>query len=552
MPNFVLSRAVVSERFRSNWKSGLAVALVSIPLSISLALAAGATPLMGIITAVWAGIVAAILGGSNYNVIGPTGALSGILATYAIAYGVDKLPTLAVLSGVFILLVYIFRLERYITFIPASVIHGFTLGVAFIIGLNQTNFALGLTGLPAHKEFIANVIESFRHVGQADIATIAIFVVGLLALFVWTKLLPKIPGAIVLAPIGIALGYLTTEGYVQLPLQTLYSKFGALTADLFRVTPMTLDSVNKEMFVAAAAVAVIAILETLISAKIADGMTKSRFDRRGEVLGLSLANIVSGLMGGLPATAALARTALNVKSGATHKTSSGISALLVAGICLVLFPVFNYLPLAIVAAILVHVAIRMVQAEHFKQLYAHDRVSFVLALVVAGITVWFDPIMGILIGAVISLLLFVDRLSCGRSEVTINKMDRLLKRVTSDQMLAEEDHGDILVYRFAGVLNYVNSLSHIELIEKITKPKVVVLGLRNVFFIDIDGLDALEEMIDILEQKSIVVYLSGVNELIAPLVRQHKFYLKKQREQAIFGTSSQALKHYGFRGTLTA
>lgn len=143
---------------QKNWKAGLTVALVSLPLSISLAIAANATPVMGLITAVWAGLVAALFGGSNFNVVGPTGALSGILAAFAIQNGVEMLPLLAIASGLVVLLAYALRWDRYIIFIPSCVMHGFTLGVAFIIGLNQLNFALGLSGLSSHEKFILNVL----------------------------------------------------------------------------------------------------------------------------------------------------------------------------------------------------------------------------------------------------------------------------------------------------------------------------------------------------------------------------------------------------------
>ena len=160
---------------RKNWKSGITVSLVSIPLSISLAVAANSTPIMGIITAFWAGLIASIFGGSNYNIVGPTGALSGILAMFAITYGVASLPALAIMSGLIILIFFILHFERYIILIPSSVIHGFTLGVAFIIGLNQLNSALGLQGLNQHEKFIRNVMESFTHIGQFDGGTAILF-----------------------------------------------------------------------------------------------------------------------------------------------------------------------------------------------------------------------------------------------------------------------------------------------------------------------------------------------------------------------------------------
>ena len=181
----------IFSKIKSNWKSGLTVSLVSIPLSVSLAVASGTSPTVGIITAVWAGLFASIFGGSNFNIVGPTGALSGILAAYAIMHGADMLPMLALVTGVFVLISYFFKLERYLVLIPGSTVHGFTLGVAFIIGLNQFNFATGITGLTPHPRFIENVLESFRHIPQGSLSTFTVFVVFLTALFLITKYFKK-------------------------------------------------------------------------------------------------------------------------------------------------------------------------------------------------------------------------------------------------------------------------------------------------------------------------------------------------------------------------
>ena len=146
---------------KDNWKAGLSVALVSIPLSISLAVASNASPTAGIITAIWAGLVAAFFGGSNFNIVGPTGALSGTIAAYGILYGVNEIALLTIVAGIFIIAAYFLKLERYLIFVPSSVIHGFTLGIAFVIGLSQLSYAFGLKSIPHHKELIPNVIEVF-------------------------------------------------------------------------------------------------------------------------------------------------------------------------------------------------------------------------------------------------------------------------------------------------------------------------------------------------------------------------------------------------------
>jgi SulP family sulfate permease len=260
-------------RFASNWQSGITVSLVSIPLSVSLAVASQATPVMGIITAIWAGLIAAIFGGSSYNIVGPTGALSGLLVAYALTNGASMLPMLAILSGVFVLIAYAARLERFLVFVPASAIQGFTLGVACIIGLNQLNFAFGLSGLPVHGKFIENVIESLSHVPSASLETIGIFLLFLAALWAFAKWLPKVPGAIVLAPLGILLGYLSQSGAIPLVLRTLGSRYPDMQARLFELPILTW---HTSLIPAAFGVALIAILETMISAKIAEGMTKTK------------------------------------------------------------------------------------------------------------------------------------------------------------------------------------------------------------------------------------------------------------------------------------
>lgn len=538
-----MSKPALVSAIKQNWKSGVTVALVALPLSLSLGVAAGATPLMGVITAIWAGLIAALFGGSNYNVVGPTGALSGLLATYALIHGAESLPVLAVLSGIIILAFYALRWERYIVFIPASVVHGFTLGVAFIIGLNQLNFALGLKGLPVHERFFDNVIESFSHLGQTSGITVALFAVALAAIIALRTYVPKIPGAIAIAPFGILIGWLSERGTLPFAIQTIASKFGDIPNAIAAMPHLSLGMFGREAIIAAVTIAVVAILETLISAKIADGMTKTKSDQRKEVFGLGLANVASGLFGGIPATAALARTSLNIKSGATHKTSAAIASIGVVAIALVLLAGFKYLPLAFVAAILVSVALFMVEREEFVHLYRYDKKVFGLSIAVAVITIVEDPIMGILAGSVIALLMFVNTLSWAQGEVSINKDGVLIGRYRSDELDSLEEHGDVLVYRFAGQLTYINAQGHLQALSQISEStKTVVLSLRNLFYIDIDGIDAISEMIELLEQNGKAVYLCSINQQIKVMVKRASWYPQLKNEGRIFESASHALK----------
>ena len=534
------------ENLRNNWKSGVTVALVSIPLSISLAVASQVSPVDGIITAVWAGLLASIFGGSNFNIVGPTGALSGILAAYAIMHGAGDLAMIAIIAGILVLIAYWLKLERYLVFVPASAIHGFTLGVAAIISLNQLGYATGISGLKTHERLFDNVIETLKHINQIDLVTFSVFILFLVGLFLLLRVAPKIPAVIALAPLGILLGYASTVGTFPIQLQTLQMKFGDLSMVLFQREQW---SFHSYMLLPAFAVALIAILETMLSAKIADVMTKTKHDKRKEMLGLGVANIASGLMGGIPATAALARTALNVRSGSTHKLSGTISAVSIAIISFVLFGAFKFIPLAVIAAILVFTAVRMVELENFIRMFKFDHKEFALSLVVALITFYIDPIFGILFGIAASLILFVDKLTRGQFELLVNETGkREVKQMFEDESIHDLGESTTLVYSIKGQLAYFNCAAHVHRFEaSLDNYSNVVLRMRELYYIDIDGIEALDEIIDLIESKGKEVVITGVNALIERELSESRGYLKLKKENKVFKKTSEALNELGYQ-----
>lgn len=526
----------------------MTVALVSIPLSVSLAVASGTAPVVGIVTAIWAGIIHSCFGGSRFNIVGPTGALSGILAAFALNHGANMLPMLAIVSGVYILIAYALKLERYFSFIPASTVHGFTLGVAVIIGCNQFNFAIGLKELEKHPHFIQNVLESLQHIHTGSLSTFLIFLSFLILLFLLARFLPRVPGAIILAPIGIALGYGSQMGFIPLSLETLGENFSNMSAALF--IPFRIE-LSKPIISTAATVAIVAILETMISAKIADGMTKTKHNRRKEILGLALANIGSGIAGGIPATAALARTALNIKTHATHNTSAAISAMMVALISFVFLSYFSYIPLAVIAAILVFTAVKMVEVRHFFRMAKHDTLSFGIAVLVAGITIYEDPIIGILVGTSIMLLIFMHNLSKGQFELLVNNEQHQL----TDVILGEADFQKInkesntFVYSIKGQLAYINAQAHISRFEMhlSKKYKTVVLRLRELYFIDLDGVDAFDEIVDLIRADGKEVMITGTNAYIGRMLENDsEAYRTLKKEKKVFEHTADALRSLGF------
>lgn len=533
------------KKILENWRSGLTVALISIPLSISLAVASGATPAMGIITAIWAGLLAAIFGGSNYNIVGPAGALSAALAAFSVTHGMELLPTLAIVTGVFIFIAYLFRLERYLVLVPSAVMHGFSLGVGIIIGLSQLNFAFGLNNLPKHAEFILNVKETFAHMTQTHWPTFLIFLVFLIGLFALLKLTLKIPGAILLTPFGILLGYLSQSGRIPLAIQTLGQKFPDASINIFSMPSFHFEPV---IITAALGIAFIAILETLISAKIADIFTNTKFNRRREMFGLSLANMGSGLFGGLPATGVFVRTGLNVRSGATHKTSAGINAICVALISVFLFRYFNYIPMAVIASILVFASIRMVERKQLKELWQNSRRDFWLAMVTTLTMILVDTVAGIFVGSILALLFFIEHLSKGQFEMTVNdKKHDIIERYYDEPKTGFTKEGDTVVYSMKGELTYIDVEAHTNRIEEIAdKYNTIVLRMRELSIVDLEGVHAFDAIVKSIQNSGKIVYVSSVTTRVAPMLEKGTEYAALQKEQRVFENTRSALRSIGF------
>lgn len=534
------------QKIKNNWKAGITVALVSVPLSVSLAVASGGTPIQGIVTAIWAGLMASIFGGSTFNIVGPAGALSGILAGFALNNGYALLPNIAIITGLFVLIAYLIRLEKYLVYIPSSVVHGFTLGVAFMIAWGQINSAFGLIGLKSHESFTQNLIETYNHLNTFSIETFLVFSVFLVGLFLVLKYLPKLPSVLLLTPFGIILGYLSTNNIIDLNIATLGSKFSNLSGSLYSSFRFV---VTPEILTTSLTVAIVAILETMLSAKIADGMTKTKYNKRKEMLGLGIANLISGLLGGLPATGVLARTSLNVKSGATSKMSAMINSVTIAFVSLLLLSYFKFIPLSVIAAILMFVAYRMVDPSHFISLWHFDRRGFGIALIVASVTIFDDPIVGIMAGTVISLLLLIEKISRGQFEIILNhKKNGIVHRSEGEYLNEIKRRGDTLVYSIKGQLLHLNTLSHLARFEKgLNGYKNIIIRLRELYFMDVDGVECISEIIEDCKKQKRKIVITGANEFIKGLLKESKEFKELQEEGLVFNKTSDALKYFGFK-----
>lgn len=520
---------------RANWKSGLTIALISLPVAISLAVASGVNPVTGIITAIWVGFIGSLLGGSDYTILSMTGALSSFVAAYALMHGPENIPSLAIVSGIVMLIAYFAKLERYLIFIPSSVIHGFTLGIALVIMLTQLNGAFGLEKLPKHPQLLENSIESFKHLHQMHLPALAFFCIFLIALFLLKKIIPSIPGAIIISPIGIALGYATTQGILPFSLQTLGGQFGAVKPALVQIPCITFTT---SLIVPALTIAFVAILEAMLAAKLADVLTKTKHNPRKQMFGLALANIVSGLVGGIPTTAALAQTSYNIKAHATSYVSGIIGSICLVIISFLFLSYFTYMPMAVIAAILVFIAFNMIEREHFNRLYEHDKSNFFIALLVAGLMVYEDAIVGILAGAVVALLLLVNKLAESYYEVSVHETSKEPQETLD---AAQKCH--VLIYAFKGKLVYLNSQAHMVRFQTaFTEYAQVILELQNIYYIDLDGVDALEEIIELIENRKQTVRIVAPTALhITNMLLQSKRFKKLHETGCVFNSLSDTL-----------
>jgi sulfate permease, SulP family len=511
-----------------NWKSGLTVALISVPLSIALSVASGAGPLPGVITGIWATLIAAIFGSNNYNVIGAAGALTTVLFAATLMapgdLGPAVLPMIAIVSGLIILCVWAIKADRFLYYIPSSIMYGFAAGVAFLIAASQLFDATGLSALKRTGHFIGDVELYIAHIKETDLQALAVFAIFLVAILVWKRYIKFLPAVIPVAIVGIVFGWVESNFLTNIDLITLGDKFGSFKAALvlsvpWQQAPALFSNIEalKWIIGVGGTVALISILETLITAQIADKITKTQSSSRKELFGLALANLGSGAMGGLPATGVFIRTGANIKAGATHKTSSGLAAIFTALIAIVVLPLFIYIPMTVIAALLVNTALGLIETHKFVEFYHREKQSFFIALLVLAITVFEDAGIAVVIGAVVALLFFADRVSHGYFDIVFNYKDGSKKEIRKGKVLTipSDESYTFVTYSIAGSLGYLDSTRHAANLRLIANSKnigAVIIRLRNLFSMDFEAEEMLVESITKLKESGKQVYITSISD----------------------------------------
>lgn len=497
--------------------AGIIVGVVALPLAMAFAIASGAKPEQGLYTAIIAGFIVSTMGGSRLQIAGPTGAFIVVLAGITAKYGISGLQISTLLAGFILVFFGLARLGAVLKFIPAPVIIGFTAGIAVVIWVGQWHYFFGLpSGGSGHfHEKLWYLIHSFP---QLNMTTTSL---GFFALFlvIYSNKIPglkRVPGPLVaLLVISALQSIVHFEGVA-----TIGSMFGEIPAGLpaFAMPEITVDRVI-ELIGPAFTIAMLGAIESLLSAVVADGMAGTKHNSNRELVGQGIANIITPLFGGFAATGAIARTATNIRNGGNSPLAGIIHALTLILIILFLAPLAVNVPLTALAAILFVVAWNMSEIKHFIQLIKRaPTADVVILLVTFFLTVFVDLVVAVNIGVIIAILHFIGRMA---SSVEVQQMtDQQLSVELAQQNITSLPDG-VLVYTLDGPFFFgaVEVFQHALAVTH-SDPKILIIRMRWVPFIDITGLQALEEIINDLQRRNVRVMLSGAKPHVEEKLRK--------------------------------
>ncbi|WP_375738733.1 SulP family inorganic anion transporter [Pseudomonas boanensis] len=494
-----------------NLVSGVIVGIVALPLAMAFAIASGVKPEQGIYTAIIGGVLVSLLGGSRLQIAGPTGAFIVILAGVTAKYGVDGLQVATMMAGVILFLLGVTRLGAIIKFIPDPVIVGFTAGIGVIIWVGQWKDFFGIPNIIG-EHFHEKLLYLVQALPNLHVAT-TLLAVGSLALIIAAPKLPglkRVPGPLVAMVFATAVQSVFHFDGVA----TIGSSFGGIPQGLpeLSLPDITLPRVI-ELIGPAFAIAMLGAIESLLSAVVADGMTGTKHDSNQELIGQGVANFVVPLFGGFAATGAIARTATNIRNGATGPMAGITHALTLLLIILFLAPLASNIPLCALAAVLFVVAYNMSEVKHFIRMVQRAPLADVAILLVTfSLTVFSDLVIAVNIGVILAMLQFMRRMasSVEVQQVVEEELETEL-RVNGQTRLPP----GVLVYTIEGPL-FFGAAETFErvLAQTHTDPRMLVIRLKRVPFMDITGLQTLEEVIQQLHKRRIVVKLCEANRKV--------------------------------------
>jgi len=481
------------DEFTRDVAAGLTVGVVALPLAMAFAIASGLKPEAGLFTAIIAGFLISLLGGSRVQIGGPAGAFIVIVYGIVERYGVANLIIATAMSGVMLFLLGLFRLGVLVRFIPVAVVIGFTNGIAVLVALSQIKdfFGLQVDKVPADLFGMVQTLWGAASTVNPLAVLVATLSLALILLWerarirwaqgpVWLARLAVLPGTIV----ALVLAALTVFLF-QLPVETIDSRFGGIPASLPAFALPAFDwSTVRFLLVPASTLALLGAIESLLCARVADNLTRDRHDPNQELMAQGVANFVTPFLGGMPATGTIARTVTNIKSGGRTPVSGMVHALTLLAIVLVAAPLAGTIPLACLAAILLYVAWNMGQWKEFAQLRNYRLPYRVTLLAVFTLTVVLDLTVAVEVGLVVACITFIYRISS----------------LSRGERLSGEQHGELVragdgvqAFRLYGAL-FFGAIKLVEDIALHLPRQAVVLDLKNLIYIDSTGADALLDL----------------------------------------------------------
>lgn len=531
-----------TKTFVSDLIAGVIVGVVALPLAIAFAIASGVSPERGLFTAIIAGFCISFFGGSKVQIGGPTGAFAVIVYGVVNKFGYEGLVIATIMAGILLILLGAFKMGGLVKFIPYTIVTGFTAGIAVTILTGQIGDFFGLTTGKMPGDFVGKIkvyIESFNTINwySFGIATISLVVI-----FVWPKINKKIPGSLIVIILATVVS-LILEHTLGWKTDTIGSRYGAIPSSLPAPTipGISLDLI-KQLFPTAISIAVLAAIESLLSAVVADGMIGSKHDSNTELIAQGIANIASPIFGGIPATGAIARTATNIKNGGKTPIAGIIHAVVLLLIMLLLGKFAVYIPMAALAAVLVSVAWNMAGIPAIKALLKGQKSDICVLAVTFIITVFIDLTVAIEIGLGFAAFFFIKKM-IDVSEVQ-EKRENIITGIDASGNATEYSIPEnVLIYDIEGPLFFGTVRKFEMAVERAAiSCKALILNMESTIYLDAGGIRALEQCKAACDRKGIKIILSGIHTQPYILFEKTEMVNKIGREN-IFGEIQEAIDY---------
>lgn len=529
------------ESFLSDLKAGFITAVVALPLAIAFALASGVEPVMGLYTAIIAGVLVSSFGGSRYSISGPTGAMTVIILSTVNTHGVEGLLLAGLLAGIFQILFGIMNLGKVVKYIPLPVISGFTSGIGVLILIGQLSNSIGLV-LPAREHVWETLYDIFAGIGVANITAVLIFAGTIVLMLLLPRILSgsrylnNVPASIVTLIISVVLTY-----YLHLEVPIVGDIPGNIPQ--FHMLEFDLELLYA-VLPAAFTIALLGAIESLLCAVVCDAMTNTKHNSNRELIGQGIANVLLPFFAGIPATAAIARSAVNIREGARTRMSGIIHSLILFTILIFFGPIARYIPKAYLAGILILVSIKMINIEEIKTTMRISKMDTLVLISTFALTVLTDLVFAIQAGMFLSMILLFIRLT---NIIDIQTMENygpsegINATILSDPYL----HDNVAVYTINGPFFFgaMNVFEH-KVDEQIKMSKQhIVIRMRYVPFVDTTGIERLKSFIMTRKKMGEMVYLTSVQPEVMTVINSDAALneMIQEKDVIIFQRTQEAL-----------